>query len=92
MQWFEQYGVWIVFIAGFSPIPYKVFTISAGVLGMMFIPFVIASFFGRGCRFFLVAALMYWGGAKMESKLRQYVELLGWLVIVLAVVIYLVAK
>ena len=47
MQWFEQYGVWIVFIAGFSPIPYKVFTISAGVLGMMFIPFVIASFFGR---------------------------------------------
>ncbi|MEN8851303.1 MAG: DedA family protein, partial [Glaciecola sp.] len=44
------------------------------------------------CRFFLVAALMYWGGAKMESKLRQYVELLGWLVIVLAVVIYLVAK
>ena len=92
MQWFEQYGVWIVFIAGFSPIPYKVFTISAGVLGMLFIPFVIASFFGRGCRFFLVAALMYWGGAKMESKLRQYVELLGWLVIVLGVVIYLVAK
>lgn len=87
--WFEEYGVWIVFIAGFSPIPYKVFTISAGLLGMLFIPFVIVSFIGRGCRFFLVAGLMYWGGAKIETKLRQYVEILGWAVIILAVIAYL---
>ena len=89
-DWFQAYGVWVVFIAGFSPIPYKVFTITAGMLQMAFIPFVIASAIGRGARFFLVAGLMYWGGAKMESKLRQYVEFLGWGVILLCVVLYLI--
>ncbi len=90
--WFTEYGVWVVFIAGFSPIPYKVFTISAGVLGMLFVPFVIASFIGRGCRFFLVAGLMYWGGTQMEAKLRQYVETLGWITIALAIIAYLVIR
>ena len=89
VEWFNEYGVWIVFIAGFSPIPYKVFTITAGMLSMAFLPFVIASFIGRAGRFFLVAGLMYWGGAKMESKLREYVETLGWAVIALAVMAYL---
>lgn len=92
INWFEAYGVWVVFIAGFSPIPYKVFTISAGMLGMLFVPFVIASFIGRGCRFFLVAGLMYWGGARMEAKLRHYVEVLGWAVIILAVITYLLVR
>ena len=92
INWFEAYGVWVVFIAGFSPIPYKVFTISAGMLGMLFVPFVIASFIGRGCRFFLVAGLMYWGGARMEAKLRHYVEVLGWAVIILAVITYLLVS
>ena len=89
MDWFTQYGVWVVFIAGFSPIPYKVFTLTAGMMSMAFLPFVIASGVGRGARFFLVAALMYWGGAKMEHKLRQYVEFLGWGVILLAIALYL---
>ena len=92
INWFEAYGVWVVFIAGFSPIPYKVFTISAGMLSMLFVPFVIASFIGRGCRFFLVAGLMYWGGARMEAKLRHYVEVLGWAVIILAVITYLLVR
>ena len=47
---FDLYGVWIIFIAGFTPIPYKLFTITAGVLSMTFLPFVLASFIGRGCR------------------------------------------
>lgn len=92
MGWFEDYGVWIVFLAGFSPIPYKVFTISAGVLQMAFIPFIIASAIGRGARFFLVAGLMRWGGAPMEAKLRQYVEVLGWAVIALAILAYFIVK
>jgi len=92
MEWFTHYGVWVVFIAGFSPIPYKVFTITAGMMSMAFLPFVIASAIGRGARFFLVAALMYWGGAKMESKLRQYIEILGWGVILLAVILYLIYR
>lgn len=90
--WFETYGVWVVFLAGFSPIPYKVFTISAGVLQMAFLPFLIASAIGRGARFFLVASLMKWGGARMEEQLRKYVEVLGWAVVGLAIVAYLMLR
>ncbi|MBS3799006.1 MULTISPECIES: YqaA family protein [unclassified Pseudoalteromonas] len=92
LAWFKDYGVWVVFLAGFSPIPYKVFTIGAGLLQMAFLPFLLASAIGRGARFFLVAALMKWGGARMEEKLRQYVEILGWLVVGLAIVLYLVLR
>lgn len=92
MGWFEKYGVWVVFIAGFSPIPYKIFTISAGFLQMAFLPFLIASAIGRGARFYLVAGLMRWGGARMEQELRKYVEVIGWAVIILAVVAYLVLR
>ncbi len=88
-QWFEEWGVWVVFIAGFSPIPYKVFTITAGVASMAFLPFLMASLIGRGGRFFLVAGLMYWGGVKMEALLKQYVDILGWLVVVLMILVYL---
>ena len=89
-QWFQQYGVWIVFIAGFSPIPYKLFTVSAGLLHMAFLPFVIASFIGRASRFFLVAGLMYWGGERMQQKLRDIVDWLGWGTVLLAGILYLI--
>lgn len=75
---FEEWGFWAIFVAGFSPIPYKVFTIAAGVLSMAFVPFVLASMIGRGARFFLVAGLMKLGGAKMEAVLQKYVDWLGW--------------
>jgi membrane protein YqaA with SNARE-associated domain len=89
--WFDEWGFLAVLAAGFSPIPYKVFTITAGVLSMAFFPFVLASFIGRGARFYLVAGLMAWGGEKMESKLHRWVDWLGWLtvaVVVLIVAIY----
>lgn len=89
-DWFDEWGFWAIFVAGFSPIPYKVFTITAGVISMAMLPFIIASIIGRGARFFLVAGLMSWGGEKMEKKLHQYVDMLGWLTIiaVVAVVYY----
>jgi membrane protein YqaA with SNARE-associated domain len=79
--WFDQWGFWAIFLAGFSPIPYKVFTITAGVIAMALLPFVIASAIGRGARFFLVAALMAWGGERMETALHRYIDRLGWLMI-----------
>jgi len=88
--WFEQWGFWAIFIAGFSPIPYKLFTISAGVLATTFLPFVLASAIGRGARFFLVAGLMAWGGERMEQTLRQYIDRIGWIVILAAVIGYLI--
>lgn len=91
-QWFTTYGVWVVFIAGFSPIPYKLFTVGAGLMNMAFFPFVIASFIGRASRFFLVAGLMYWGGEKMQQKLRDIVDWLGWGTVAAAGVLYLVYR
>jgi membrane protein YqaA with SNARE-associated domain len=78
VQWFEKWGFWAIFIAGFSPIPYKVFTIAAGSLSMALLPFTIASIIGRGARFFMVAGLMKWGGQRMEAVLHQYVDRIGW--------------
>jgi membrane protein YqaA with SNARE-associated domain len=91
-SWFEMWGFWAIFIAGFSPIPYKLFTLSAGVMVMPFLPFVIASLIGRGARFFLVAAVMRWGGAKMEQTLRSYIDRLGWLTLGLIVILYLLVQ
>lgn len=82
--WFHQWGFWAIFLAGFSPIPYKVFTIAAGTVGMALVPFLIASTIGRGARFFLVAGLMRWGGPRMEALVRTHVERLGWLAVGLA--------
>ncbi|MCU7801848.1 MAG: DedA family protein [Candidatus Thiodiazotropha sp. (ex Lucinoma annulata)] len=81
-EWFDRWGFWAIFLAGFSPIPYKIFTITAGVIGMAFMPFVVASAIGRGARFFLVAALMAWGGERMERALHRYVDRLGWLLVI----------
>lgn len=86
VSWFERWGFAAVFIAGFSPIPYKMFTIAAGALSMALLPFTLASIVGRGMRFFLVAGLMAWGGARMEALLHRYVDRLGWATVVLVAV------
>ena len=85
--WFDRWGFWAVFLAGFSPIPYKVFTIAAGAIAMALGPFVLASLIGRGARFFLVAGLMAWGGERMEITLRRYVDRIGWATVALVVVL-----
>ncbi|MFL2550184.1 MAG: YqaA family protein [Arenicellales bacterium] len=82
---FQAHGVWIVFLAGFTPIPYKLFTISAGLASMSLLPFVAASLVGRGARFFLVAGLIYAGGERFETQLRRYADAIGWTVLILVV-------
>lgn len=86
-QWFDEWGVWAVFVAGFSPIPYKIFTISAGAAVLNFPGFVIASAIGRGARFFLVAGLIVAGGQRMADVLPKYVERIGWLLVLLTIII-----
>jgi membrane protein YqaA with SNARE-associated domain len=87
-EWFRQWGFWAVLAAGFSPIPYKVFTISAGAMAMPLAPFVLASIAGRGARFFLVAGLLYWGGERFDQALRKYVDVLGWVMVALIIAAY----
>ncbi len=84
-DWLDRFGFWVVFVAGFSPIPYKVFTIAAGVALINFPAFVIASLIGRAGRFFLVAGMVVLGGKKLETTLRRYVESIGWVVTVIIV-------
>lgn len=90
-EWFGEYGAWVVIMAGFSPIPYKIFTITAGALSMALLPFVLASIIGRASQFFLIAALVRWLGPAMEPKIKQYIEWLGWglVVVIVAVLLYL---
>lgn len=92
--WFDQYGVWAVFVAGFTPIPYKIFTIAAGVASLTFPGFVLASLIGRGARFFLVAGVVKYAGPKLEKSLLQYIERIGWALVVLSVLVigYLMAR
>lgn len=92
VAWFDAWGVWAIFVAGFSPIPYKVFTIAAGVAHMALPPFALASLIGRGGRFFLVAGLMAWGGPRMEAVLRKYVDRLGWATVAAVVIGVLVYR
>jgi membrane protein YqaA with SNARE-associated domain len=80
-QWFDRWGFWAILVAGFSPIPYKVFTIAAGALHMLLPGFILASFIGRGARFFLVAGLLSFGGERMEQRLRRNIDWLGWLTV-----------
>lgn len=81
---FEQVGTlymtwdfWAIFVAAFTPIPYKVFTIAAGVFGISFPMFMLASVIGRAGRFFLVAALLWAFGESIRAFIDKYFNLLS---------------
>ena len=86
-QWFDHYGVLVVFVAGFSPIPYKVFTIAAGVAALNLPGFFIGSLIGRSARFFLVAGLVRLGGERFESSLSKHIERVGWAVVAVTAIV-----
>ena len=95
ITWFDAWGFWAVLVAGFSPVPYKIFTIAAGVLNLAIIPFVLASIIGRGARFFLLAWCLAKFGPAIESRLVRYIEFIGWAIVavlVLAIGIYYLSK
>ncbi|MBP8818876.1 MAG: DedA family protein [Syntrophomonadaceae bacterium] len=81
---FTRYGAWAMFLAGLTPIPYKVFTISAGIFTMSIPPFLIASLLGRGLRFFTEAILIMAIGQQAVSFISNNFE---WLTILMAVLI-----
>ena len=85
MIWFEHQGVWVVILAGFSPFPYKVFTITAGMMHMAFWPFLVGSLIGRGLRFFLVSGILFFFGERIEPHLRRYVNRIAWSMVAIVV-------
>ena len=90
MQWFDDWGFWAIFIAAVTPIPYKIFTIAAGVLMMNLPLFLIASFLGRGLRLFGVACFVKFFGDRVDLLIQRYINQLGWsLTVIIGIVIIL---
>lgn len=76
-QRYEENAMLTVFTAAFTPIPFKLITIAAGVFKVNFIAFVVASIIGRGARFFLVATLMHHFGKRYKDKIEKYIDVLS---------------
>lgn len=81
---YEEWNFWAVFVAGFTPIPYKIFTIAAGVFNINFGMFMLASLVGRSMRFFLVSGLIWKFGKPIKSFIDKY---FNWLVIAFTVLL-----
>ncbi len=74
---YHQYDAWAVGIAGFTPIPYKVFTITAGAFKINFFIFLVASAVSRSLRFFLVGGLIYKFGPQIQTFIDKYFNILA---------------
>ncbi|PIE72871.1 MAG: cytochrome B [Deltaproteobacteria bacterium] len=84
-QYFRHYDVWIVATAGFTPIPYKLFTITAGFAKSNFASFILVSLLARSARFFLVAGLIWKFGPKIQGVIDRYFNILSVVFMVLLI-------
>ncbi len=91
-QLYLLYDAWVVGIAGFTPIPYKVFTITAGAFHINFAVFLIASAVSRSARFFIVGGLIYLFGPKIESFIERYFNPLAIAFVILLILGFVVIK
>lgn len=91
-EWYAIYDYWIVFIAAFSPIPYKVFTIASGAFHMNAVGFFFVSLIGRGARFIIVSALLYKFGEPIKRLIDKYFDLLCIIFVLLLIGGFLVIK
>ena len=82
---YHQYDAWAVGIAGFTPIPYKLFTIAGGAAGINIAVFFFASLISRGARFFLVSGLIYFFGQRIKNFIDKYFNLLSIIFVVLLI-------
>lgn len=89
---YDRYDFWAIFIAGFTPVPYKVFTLSSGVFGISIPVFIVASIVSRGARFFLVAGLIYFFGPGIQGFIDRYFDKLVWLFLALIIAGFLVLE
>ena len=91
-QYFKEYDVWIVGTAGFTPIPYKLFTITAGFVHSNFITFMAVSFVARAARFFLVAGLIWKFGPQIKTFIDRYFNILSIAFVVLLAAVFFLVK
>ncbi len=91
-EWYDQYDFLIVFLCGFTPVPYKVCTISAGIAAISFPGFLLASTISRSARFFLVSGLFGWKGESIRPFIEKYFNLLSLVFAVLLIAGFAVLK
>jgi membrane protein YqaA with SNARE-associated domain len=89
---YVTYDAWAVGIAGLTPIPYKVFTITAGAFRINFVVFLVASAVSRSARFFLVGGLIYLFGPKIQSFIDRYFNTLVIVFVILLILGFVVIK
>ena len=86
----------ILFLAGFSPLPYKVFTIASGLIGFNILTFIIVSLISRGLRFFVVSYLSYRFGDLFTKLMEKYgtkwFTIIGILIVLIGIITYLISK
>lgn len=91
-QQYKIHQTWAVLVAGFTPIPYKLVTLTAGFCKLPLLPFIACSFIARGARFYLVGGAIYLWGAKIKDSIDRYFNLLVLLFIVLIVLTLFVLR
>ena len=89
---YNEWGAWIVFIAGVTPFPYKVITIASGVTGLDLLVFTLASVLARGLRFYAVCGLIYWLGEPMKAFIEKYLGPLFVLFVIVLIGGFVVAR
>ncbi len=89
---YQEWGIAVVFLAGFSPIPFKIFTIASGVAGMAFLPFLGAAAVSRAARFFLVAILLARYGEPMKRLIDKHFNVLALVFSILLIAGFAVLK
>ncbi|MFM7084829.1 MAG: YqaA family protein, partial [Hyphomicrobium sp.] len=91
-NWFNEWGVWILIAKGWTPFPYKVLTITAGVTGMPFFEFMVASVVARAMRFYLVAGLLYFFGEPIRNFIEERLSLVTTIFVLLLISGFVASK
>ena len=89
---YDRWDAVAVMVAGFTPIPYKVFTIAAGAFQINFATFMLASLLSRGARFFLIGGLIRWLGPGIKLLIDRYFNLLTILFVILLIGGFVIVK
>ena len=84
-EYYNNYGIWFVLIAGFTPLPFKIITIASGLFQLNLIIFILCSLIARGCRFYLIASLLYVFGEVIKKFIDKYFNFLTVLFFILLI-------
>lgn len=87
---YESYNFIVIFTAAFTPIPYKVFSISAGAFDINFFTFVVASILGRGLRFYGITVVLWYFGRPVKKIIDKYFDLLAILLLLISIISYII--